>query len=234
METAESPEAFERRIRLHFKNKKWLEEALTHKSCAVENPGKSHNERLEFLGDSVLALAVAHYLFKRYEDDDEGRLSKLKSLLVSRATLVTWAKELDLGKYVKMSSGEEATGGRTRDSILANAFESILGAIFLDAGFPIAQRFIVRRLAKKKRIVETDYKSKLQEIIQKKYKIPPQYVLISESGPDHDKTFLMEVRLRRFVLGQGEGHSKKQAEQAAALMAVRQLKNKRIPKSELQ
>jgi ribonuclease-3 len=218
------PEVLERRIRFKFKNRKLYEESLTHKSFAIERGGKSFNERLEFLGDSILSAVVAHYLFKRYAQDDEGRLSKLKSQLVARPSLVVWAKELDLGGFLWMSDGEESTGGRTRESLLANAFEALIGAIFLDQGFPAAQRFIVRRLSKKKRIVETDYKSKLQELIQKRYKTPPHYVLAKETGPDHAKTFLMEVRIRQRLLGTGEGHAKKEAEQAAAYQALKKIR----------
>ncbi|HRY29403.1 MAG TPA: ribonuclease III [Elusimicrobiota bacterium] len=223
-------EVLERRIRLRFKNRKLIEEALTHKSFAIEKGAKAFNERLEFLGDSVLSTVVAHYLFKRYPNDDEGRLSKLKSLLVSRPTLVVWAKELNLGDFLYLSEGEEATGGRTRDSLLANVFEALLGAMFLDAGFQATQRFIVRRLSKKKRIVETDYKSKLQEIIQKRYKIPPHYFVAKETGPDHDKTFLMEVRVRHRLLGQGTGRTKKEAEQAAAYQALKKIRSHRLAK----
>lgn len=143
---------------------------------------------------------------------------------MARPALVVWASELELGDFLWMSDGEEATGGRHRESLLANAFEALIGAIFLDLGFPMAQRFIVRRLSKKKRIVETDYKSKLQEIIQKRYKIPPHYQLAKETGPDHAKTFVMEVRVRHRLLGQGTGHAKKEAEQAAAYMALKKIR----------
>ncbi len=228
--TRQEPEVLERRIRVRFKNKKLLEEALTHKSYAIEKKSRPCNARLELLRDSVLSAAVAHYLFKRYPQDDEGRLSKLKSQLVARPALVVWAKEINLGHFLWMSEGEEATGGRTRDSLLANAFEALIGAIFLDGGFSPAQRFIVRLLSKKQRIVETDYKSKLQEIIQKRYKVPPHYVIARESGPDHAKTFLMEVRLRHRLLGQGEGHSKKEAEQAAAYHALKKIRTHRLAK----
>jgi ribonuclease-3 len=220
----ESLEALERKIRIPFKSKKLLEEALTHKSHAVESNGKSFNERLEFLGDAVLSTVVAHYLFKRFPDVDEGRLSKLKSQLVSRGNLFIWASDLDLGHYLRMSPGEEATGGRMRESLVGNAYEALVGAIFLDRGFPTAQRFIVRHLAGQKRIIETDFKSRLQELIQKKYKIPPEYKVIGELGPDHDKTFQIEVRIKRRVLGEGKGKSKKEAEQAAAKEALKKIK----------
>ncbi len=218
----------ERAARHVFKTRKLLEEALTHKSFAIEKGSRAFNERLEFLGDSILAAIVAHYLFKRYPDEDEGKLSKLKSQLVSRPALVAWAREIRLGHYLWMSDGEEATGGRDRESLLANAFEALLGALFLDGGFSVAQRFIVRFLSKKKRIIETDYKSKLQEIIQKRYKMPPSYTLEEQKGPDHNKTFFMRVHVRRRLLGVGEGHSKKEAEQAAAWQGLKKIRAHRL------
>ncbi|MBK8870890.1 MAG: ribonuclease III [Elusimicrobia bacterium] len=211
-----------------FKSPKLLEEALTHKSYAIERGSRVFNERLEFLGDSVLAAVVAHYLFKRYPDEDEGKLSKLKSQLVARPSLVVWAREIRLGDYLWMSDGEEATGGRERESLLANAFEALLGALFLDGGFSVAQRFVVRLLSKKKRIIETDYKSKLQEIIQKRYKLPPAYTLKEQKGPDHNRTFVMHVFVRRRLLGAGEGRSKKEAEQAAAWEGLKKIRAHRL------
>lgn len=222
--------SLERSIRFKFKNGRLLLEALTHKSHAIENGGRLFNERLEFLGDSILSAVTAHWLFKRYPSDDEGKLSKLKSQLVSRATLVTWARDISLGKYILMSPGEESTGGRERESLLANALEALIGAIFLDDGFSKSQRFILKFLSKKKRIVETDYKSKLQELIQKRYKIPPAYILTEESGPDHNKTFHMEVRIRKRLLGLGEGRSKKEAEQSAAFQALKKIRSHRLAK----
>lgn len=218
-------EALERKIRIRFKNKRFLEEALTHKSFAMEREAMSFNERLEFLGDAVLSTVVAHYLFKRFPDVDEGRLSKLKSQLVSRGSLFVWSSELGLGRYLRMSPGEEATGGRERESLVGNVYEALIGAIFLDQGFPAAQRFVVRQLAKLKRIVETDFKSRLQEMIQKRYKTPPEYRVVAESGPDHDKTFRIEVRIKKKSLGRGEGKSKKEAEQAAAKEALKKIRN---------
>jgi ribonuclease-3 len=217
-------DALEKKIRFKFKNRKLFEESLTHKSYAMERGTKSFNERLEFLGDSIVNAVVAHYFFKRNPSYDEGRLSKIKSQMVARPALAVWARQIDIGSYLMMSGGEEATGGRDRDSLLSNAFEALVGAIFLDAGFQTAQRFVVRLLSKHKRIVETDYKSKLQELIQKKYKMPPNYLLASESGPDHAKIFSMEVRIRRRLLGTGSGPSKKQAEQAAAYMALKKIR----------
>lgn len=215
---------FEKKLRIKFKSQKLLEEAFTHKSYSIEKGKSSDNERLEFLGDSIISAVVAHYLFKRYPHVDEGHLSKIKSQLVSRTTLSQWASEMALGQYLFLSQGEEATGGRQRESLLGNVYEAIVGAIFLDQGFSRAQRFVMRQLAKKKKIVETDFKSRLQEIMQKKYKVPPNYSVIKEVGPDHEKTFTLEVRMNKRLLGQGEGRSKKEAEQMAAKEALKKLK----------
>jgi len=218
----------EKTLRLKFKNPDLLREALTHKSWAMERGTRVFNERLEFLGDSVLAAVVAHYLFKRYPDDDEGTLSKLKSRLVSRSALVVWAKDIGLGDYLWMSEGEEGSGGRERESLLANVFEALLGAVFLDRGFSAAQRVVLRQAVKTKDLSETDHKSRLQEIVQKRYKVPPSYTLEKEKGPDHSKVFVMHVTLRGKRLGEGEGRSKKEAEQAAALAALQKISTHRL------
>jgi len=215
----------EKKVRVKFQNIKLLEEAFTHKSYAIEHGATTNNERLEFLGDSIISAVVAHWLFKRFDAVDEGKLSKMKSQIVSRANLSSWAEELQLGQYLFLSQGEEATGGRRRESLLGNVYEALVGAIFLDQGFTVAQRFILRHLAKKKRIVENDFKSRLQEMVQKKYKTPPVYFVVAESGPDHEKKFTLEVRINKRVLGMGEGRSKKEAEQLAAKEALRTLKN---------
>jgi len=217
-------EQFEKKLRIKFKNSKLLMEAFTHKSYAIEHGLTADNERMEFLGDSIISAVVAHFLFKRYPAVNEGHLSRVKSQIVSRASLSQWGQDLNLGEYLFLSQGEEATGGRTRESLLGNVYESLVGAIFLDQGFSRAQRFIMRHLAKKKRIVETDFKSRLQEMIQKKYKAPPSYLVTKETGPDHAKIFSLEVRMNKKVLGTGEGRSKKEAEQMAAKEALKKLK----------
>jgi len=220
---------FEKKVRIKFLNLSLLEEAFTHKSFAIEHNLSTNNERLEFLGDSIISAVVAKFLFKKYPNVDEGRLSKMKSQIVSRANLSQWANELELGQFLVLSQGEEATGGRARDSLLGNAYEALVGALFLDQGFDVAQKFIMRQLSKKRRIIETDFKSRLQETIQKKYKIPPSYFVTEESGPDHAKNFTLEVRINKKVLGLGQGRSKKEAEQNAAKGALRALKkNKEI------
>jgi len=216
----------EKILGVKFKNTALLDEALTHKSFAMEQGAKvAFNERLEFLGDSILSAAVAHYLFNRYPDVDEGRLSQLKSMLVSRPSLTVWGRDIEIGRYLRLSEGENATGGRERDSIVGNAMEAILGALYLEAGYDATQRFIDKLLSKRKRLVTADHKSRLQEWAQKKYKIPPNYVVSKSYGPDHAKTFEIDVTIANEVLGSGSGKSKKEAEQAAARDALRHIKD---------
>ncbi len=215
----------EKILGVKFKNTALLQEALTHKSYAMEQGGHdAFNERLEFLGDSVLSAAVAHYLFTKYPDVDEGRLSQLKSMLVSRPSLTVWGREIDVGRYLRLSEGENATGGRERDSIVGNAMEALLGAMYLEAGFERTQKFIDKILSKRKRMVLADHKSRLQEWAQKKYKIPPSYTVRRSSGPDHAKIFEIDVAISNEVLGSGSGKSKKEAEQAAAKDAIKRIK----------
>ncbi|MFA6092819.1 MAG: ribonuclease III [Elusimicrobiota bacterium] len=208
----------------NFDRQDLLEEALTHKSYAFENGNCPHNERLEFLGDSVLAAVTAHHLFERYPAEDEGRLSKMKAALVSRPTLARWAETFRLADHLRLGSGEESTGGRERPSILSNAMEAVLGAVYLDGGYAAARTLILRCLESESvDIDETDYKSRLQEIVQKRHKTPPDYKLIKTSGPDHDKTFQVHVQYGARVLGAGCGKNKKEAEQAAAKDALQHL-----------
>ena len=216
--------SLEELIGYRFKDRQHLQEALAHKSYAAERRGEAHNERLEFLGDSVLALLTAHYLYTLYPDSNEGKLSKQKAVLVSKASLNEWAQEIGLGKFLLLGAGEEATGGRSRPSILANALEALIGAIYLDGGHDAAARFIVGWLDRKPGILkETDFKSRLQEIVQKKFKSPPVYDLAQTSGPDHDKTFTVSVKLDRYTIGLGTGKSKKEAEQGAARDALKKI-----------
>ena len=223
--TGSSTAKLERLVGVRFKNRALLEEALTHKSYAVERAGLLFNERLEFLGDSILSAAVAHHLFHRYPDVDEGKLSQLKSMLVSRPSLTAWGREIELGQFLRLSEGEIATGGRDRDSILGNAMEAVLGAMYLEGGYEPVKVFIDKWLTKRKRLVTSDHKSRLQEWAQKKFKTPPDYVLKRSSGPDHAKTFEMEVVVAQQNLGLGSGKSKKEAEQAAAKDALKRIKD---------
>ena len=214
----------EDRIGYRFKRTELLTAALTHKSFASEQKAGRYNERLEFLGDSVLSAVVAHQLFESYPDEDEGRLSKRKALLVSRPSLARWAGELELGTFLFLGAGEDQSGGRLRPSIVSNALEALIGAIYLDGGYGASAAFVNRWfIGQHERVVETDYKSRLQEILQKRFKAPPVYDMLRATGPDHDKTFSVTVRLGRQVFGTGQGKTKKEAEQDAALDALEKL-----------
>lgn len=218
-------EPLESIIGYRFKNPDLLKLALSHKSFASESGSGAYNERLEFLGDSVLAAVVAHQLFDEYPQDAEGGLSKKKSLLVSRPSLAAWGEELGLGAHLLLGVGEETTGGRSRHSLLANAVEALIGAIYLDGGYEPAAKFIRAWCSRKHgSLLETDHKSRLQELLQKRHKSPPVYELASADGPDHDKTFKILVRLADKELGRGTGKNKKEAEQAAARDALSRIR----------
>lgn len=217
-----------------FKNKDLLAEALTHKSYSTERGKSGFNERMEFLGDSVLGLIVSCYLFKKHPAEDEGYLSKVKSVLVSRASLARWAKDLNLGSHVFLGVGESQTGGTKRASILANALEALIGAVYLDGGLDSAFSLVSRWLDQPDAgRVETDYKSTLQELIQKRHKKPPEYEIMHTEGPEHEKVFTVRVRIGKKVLGVGAGKNKKEAQQAAARNAFDYLKTHDIPPQEL-
>lgn len=214
---------FERKIGYTFKNKGILYEALSHSSFANETKRNS-NERLEFLGDSVLSIVVSNYLFEHYKHLPEGQLTKVRASLVCEGSLYEFAKTIDLGKFIMLGKGEENTGGRQRPSILADAFEAVIAAVYLDGGIEKASKyvlsFIPKDLSVKKAVSNNDYKTILQEVIQKNPEEKIQYHLKSAVGPDHDKTFTIQVMLNSNVIGEGKGHSKKQAEQAAAKEAL--------------
>ncbi|MBI5622642.1 MAG: ribonuclease III [Elusimicrobia bacterium] len=204
-----------------FKDPALLREALSHRSYASESRTDIHNERLEFLGDSILSAVVAHHCYMSFPSEREGTLSKIRSQLVSRGSLALWAKEIDIGAYLFLGVGEENSGGRARTSVLANALEALIGAIFLDGGYAASAGFIKRWcLSELGELVETDYKSRLQEVLQRKHKQTPTYELLESVGPDHDRTFSVVVRLGHRTLGRGSGKSKKEAEQAAAREAL--------------
>ena len=210
----------EKNIGYHFRDKNLLKTAVTHSSFANENRGGlAYNERLEFLGDAVLQLITSEKLFKENPDMPEGRMSKQRAALVCEDALAGYSHEINLGDFMLLGKGEEATGGRNRPSILADAFEALIGAIFLDGGMDNAKRF-VRRFLDAAHASLKDYKTLLQEIIQKNPGERLSYVVIGESGPDHDKVFNVEVHLNSNVIGKGTGKSKKQAEQAAAKEAL--------------
>lgn len=218
-------EVLEQKLNYKFNNKKLLQNALTHSSYANEvRNGITSNERLEFLGDSVLSIIVAEYLFLHYKNIPEGELTKLRASLVCEKTLCKFSRELELGKFLKLGKGEDKGGGRERDSILADAFEALLAAIYLDGGMEVATnhvlRFVVPEIEDKNQHTFKDYKTALQEIIQRNPEEYVTYVLKGESGPDHDKVFEVEVHLNSNVIGRGKGKNKKQAEQMAAKQAL--------------
>ena len=204
-----------------FRDKNILREALSHKSYAAEFKHNKDNERLEFLGDSVLGLVVAAYLYKLLDAKEEGVLSKIKANLVSRRNLYFWGQNLKLGEYMFLGQGEIASGGRQRQSILSNAMEAVVGAVYLDGGFDAAKDLILKWLETQK--IEADggdYKSVLQEYLQKRGKSAPEYDVVSTVGPEHDKIFTVRVTLLGRELGRGKGHNKKAAQQAAAKEAL--------------
>jgi ribonuclease-3 len=206
-----------------------LELAFTHRSFAYESEIKETNERLEFLGDSVLGLIVTEELYKRYPDFDESRLSPLRSGVVNMRALADIARELDLGSYIRLGKGEEVTGGRDKNSLLADALEALIGAIYLQFGFDICTQ-IVRRLisstmdAAVARGAGLDGKTALQELVAALNKGVPEYV-VSEEGPDHDKNFTAVAMVAGVAISQGVGKSKREAEQIAARTAYESLKN---------
>lgn len=215
----------ERIIGYSFKNKDVLKEALTHKSFAGEHRSAKHNERLEFLGDSILGAIVADYIYNQCPHVEEGVLSKIKSNLVSRQNLYFWGKEMDLGSFIALGHGEIATGGRTRDSIISNAVEAVIGAVYIDGGYAAAEQ-VVLPWVKTQRLTQDsgDFKSLLQEFVQKRSKHTPLYEVIQTVGPEHDKVFTVRVTLDGKELGVGKGRNKKQAEQSAAENAFEHLK----------
>lgn len=218
-------DGLEQKLGYKFNNINLLKNALTHSSYANEvRNGFSSNERLEFLGDSVLSIVVSDYIYKHYPNMPEGELTKLRASLVCEKSLCAFSRELELGSYLMLGKGEDRGGGRERDSILADAFEAVLAAIYLDGGMEPARRhvmnFVLRELKHTDDEVFKDYKTALQEIIQRNPEESVTYILIDESGPDHDKSFTVEVRLNSNVIGKGTGKNKKRAEQMAAKEAL--------------
>lgn len=222
----------EDRLGYRFSNPDLLRQALVHRSYLNENPGFGlpDNERLEFLGDVVLSLIVAETLFRRFPDLPEGKLTRLRSWLVRTETLARWARELDLGPELFLSRGEEQTGGRRRPSILASAFEAVLGAVYLDGGLEAARRvllpFVEGELEKLQDPDEVlDPKTRLQEVTQARWQLTPAYVTVHQTGPSHRRKFTVEVRLGDRVLATGQGYSKQAAEQEAARTALARLES---------
>ncbi len=212
------------RIGYQFQNKKYLRRALTHSSYSNESREKPEcNERMEFLGDAVLSLVVSNYIFHRFHLD-EGDLTKIRASMVCEKSLFRFAQEVGLGEELLLGRGEEQMGGRTRPSIVSDAFEALIAAIFLDGGLEPAGKFVLRFVREEldtgERSAFVDYKTMLQEIVQKNPEEKVSYVLVGETGPDHDKHFVVEVRLNSNVIGRGESRSKKGAEQLAAKEAL--------------
>ena len=210
-----------------FNNIALLEKALTHSSYANESKNKkSSNERLEFLGDSVLSLIVSDYIYKNYPNLPEGELTRLRSSLVCEKALCRYSDKLNIGKFLLLGKGEEKCGGRTTVSILADAFEAVLAAIYLDGGMEPAKKHVMRFITEElknnsDKDLQKDYKTELQEIIQKNPEESVSYLLTGESGPDHNKEFTVQVFLNSNVIGTGVGKTKKQAEQMAAKQALK-------------
>ena len=219
--------SLEEKLGYTFRDKSLLSEALNHSSYANEHreTGLGSNERLEFLGDSVLGFVTAEFLFKTYPKLPEGDLTRMRASLVCEQSLYDVAKEIDLGAHLRLGKGEEAGGGRERQSILADATEAVLAAVYLDGGMEQVRSLIYRVLLDNVPAAEErrDYKTTLQEVVQRKSGQVLTYHLVDEQGPDHNKTFLFEVQLNGEPVGKGQGHSKKEAEQAAAKDALERM-----------
>lgn len=215
---------------VRFKDQNLLELACTHTSFVHENKLSlsESNERLEFLGDAVLSLCIAEMLIHNFPNEPEGVLSKRRAALVNQKQLARISTAMGLGDALRLGKGEEKTGGRTKESLLGDAFEAVVGALYLDQGLPVVQdylRSLFKTLIPDSKKVETsqDYKTKLQELHQQVYKRSPKYILIGESGPDHSKIFEVRIEFGGKVLGAGSGRSKREAEQAAAKDALSRL-----------
>jgi ribonuclease III len=218
------------RIFHRFKDLELLERALTHKSFANENRVPAHNERLEFLGDAVLGLVISEYLIKNCPDASEGDLSRHRAAVVSEPALAAIAREIGLGSYLLLGKGEEQTGGRKKDSLLANCLEALIASIYLDAGNASVEAFVIRFFEEiiKKTCASRgtlDYKTELQELCQERLKQLPEYRIVAECGPDHQKQFEVELSVKKEVCGHGIGKSKKEAEQKAAKEALEKLRD---------
>jgi len=222
-------ESLEKKLEYTFRRPELLSEALNHSSYANEHrsSGACSNERLEFLGDSVLGFVTAEFLFKTYGHLPEGDLTRMRAALVCEQSLYEVARMLELGQHLKLGKGEEAGGGRERQSILADATEAVFAAVYLDGGMEQVRSLIYRVLLSRAPAAEErrDYKTTLQEIVQRKSGQVLTYHMMEESGPDHNKTFVFQVRLNDAPIGQGSGHSKKEAEQSAARDALSRLEN---------
>ncbi len=216
---------------VHMHDLELLDMALTHTSYAHEAkqyPKPHHNERIEFLGDSVLSVIVSTYMYKNFPDLAEGNLTKLRAYLVCEGSLYEYAKKIHLGENLRLGKGEELSGGRERPSILADAFESVLGAIYLDQGFEVARSYLLGMMKDEidyicRHGIFNDYKTRLQEYLQRDGDVDISYKLLGSTGPEHNKVFTSEVLLAGKVIGEGRGRTKKDSEQHAAQQALKQL-----------
>jgi ribonuclease-3 len=220
----------QKKLRIKFKNKALLEQALVHSSYINENPGlaTSDNERLEFLGDAVLGLIIAEELYRRFPQFSEGEMTRVRSSLVRQDALCRLAKFLKLGDYLYLGKGEEGGGGRDKPANLSGALEALTAAVFLDRGLAVTRKFVLRLMSRKmakalSRGVEVDYKTRLQETMQAKWQLKPKYRVIEATGPAHDRRFTVEVMGGDSVLGRGSAKSKKAAETEAARIALDKL-----------
>ncbi len=218
----------QRRIGYQFQNQELLERALTHKSYANENRLAAHNERLEFLGDAVLSLIISEYLMNACPTSSEGDLSRLRAVVVSEPALASIARDIGLGNHLLLGRGEEQTGGRDKDSLLANCLEALIASIYLDASNTAVKEFVIRffeELIKKTCASRNtlDYKTEIQELCQDRLKQLPEYRIAAETGPDHLKQFTIELIIKGEVFGRGIGKNKKEAEQRAAKEALDKL-----------
>jgi ribonuclease-3 len=222
----------EAKLGYSFKDKNFLILSFIHRSYINENRQtvQNHNERLEFLGDSVLGLLIAEYLYKYLPSTPEGELSHLRSRLVEAGSCVTYVSKLDLESYILMGKGERRSYSRGRESILADLFEAIIGAIYLDGGLDAARKFLFKNFSKEIDAIlkkpDRNWKALLQELVQKLHKVSPVYHVIESSGPDHNKTFIISVSIHGEEVGRGQGASKKEAQQAAAEQAINVLKKR--------
>ena len=219
-----------------FREPARCEQALTHKSWVNENQesGRAHNERLEFLGDAVLALVISDLLMKRYPNSPEGDLSKTRAAVVNEAGLARVAESLDLGQWIFLGRGEEQAGGRSKPSILADCLEALIGSVFVDAGFDAAYRSVehlfAERLADAQKVAGRDYKSRLQELSQARLKVAPAYAVVAQTGPEHETTFEVSLFIQGREYARASGRSKKAAQQAAAARALDVLEAELKPK----
>lgn len=216
-------EGLQTRLGLRFRDTSRFRAAFVHESYVHENPAEASNERLEFLGDAVLGLAVSEMLYARFPSHPEGELTRMRAMLVSRPSLANHARELGLGASLLLSRGGQTNGERDRASILANVFEAVIGALFLDSGWEAARDFVQARFHDAlEPLPETDrnYKSLLQQLTQKHFKALPEYRVVREKGPPHAKVFQVEVYFRNELLGRGHGKSKKEAQQEAARIGL--------------